>query len=260
MAIIAVMTTAGENLRTQNLAGSGTSRITRIEADSGHVTTETAAMALTDVVTPFNPVRQTTNPQGRALPSDPVAQFRYLDADAVDYEIKGFGIFAGAVMTHYICDDGGATIYPKVAALILDIGLYITARSGDQSTFTFSADLTAPVATTRVLGLTALVTSAELAAALAGADPAGAIEGKVITLQAIYDSRSGFGAPRATSAQLQAALAGGDPAGAIENNVISLQNMYDRRGDFGVNSIIQDNAPTAQQIAAAPVPTIWYIY
>ena len=127
----------------------------------GHVTTEALAMALTDVVTPFVPVRETTNPQGRALPNDPVAQFRYLDADAVDYEIKGFGIFAGATMTHYICDDAGATIYQKTAGLILDVILYITARSGDQATFTFSDDLTAPVATEVVPGLVRLATPSE---------------------------------------------------------------------------------------------------
>ena len=165
MAIISVMTTAGETLRTDNIANGTTSQITRIEADMGHVTTVAAAKALTDVVTPFVPVRETTNPQGKALPSDPVAQFGYLDADAVDYNIVGFGIFAGNTMTHYICDDGGATIYPKTAGLILNVALYITAESGDQATFAFSDDLTAPLATEVVPGLVRLATPAEIAGA-----------------------------------------------------------------------------------------------
>ena len=167
MAIISVMTTAGETLRAQNVALGTTSQTTRIEADMGHVTTAALAMALTDVVTPFVPVRETTNPQGRALPNDPVAQFRYLDAAAVNYDITGFGIFAGATMTHYICDDAGAAIYQKTAGLILDVILYITARSGDQATFTFSDDLTAPVGTEAVPGLVRLATLAEAQAIIA---------------------------------------------------------------------------------------------
>ena len=97
MAIISVMTDAGETLRTQDVANGTSSQVTRIEADMGFVATAALAQALTDVATPFVPVRETTNPQGKALANDPVAQFRYLDADAVDYEIKGFGIFAGSV-------------------------------------------------------------------------------------------------------------------------------------------------------------------
>ena len=162
MAIINVMTDDGETLRASDVAAGTTSQVTRIEADMGHVTTAALARALTDVVIPHAPVRETTNPQGRALASDPVAQFRYLDAAAVDYNIVGFGIFAGATMTHYICDDAGATIYPKTAGLILDVVLYIVAESGDQATFTFSDDLMAPVATTVVPGLVRLATDANV--------------------------------------------------------------------------------------------------
>lgn len=199
MAIISVITSAGETLRTQDLANGTTSQVDRIEADAGHVTTVAAAMALTDVVTPFTPVRETTNPQGRALPNDPVAQFRYLDADAVDYGIVGFGIFAGATMTHYICDDGGATIYQKTAGLILDIILHITARSGDQATFTFSDDLAAPLATEIVPGLVRRATSNELRDALAGNNPPAADENDAVTLQAMYDRRDDFGSPDAST-------------------------------------------------------------
>ena len=171
MAIINVMTDAGEALRADNVANDTSSQVTRIEADMGHVATAALAMALADVVAPFAPMRETTNPQGRALPSDPVAQFRYLDADAVDYDIKGFGIFAGATMTHYICDDAGATIYQKTAGLILDVILYITAQSGDQATFTFSDDLMAPLATTGTPGLVRRATATRLENALGGTDP-----------------------------------------------------------------------------------------
>ena len=189
MAIINVMTDAGETLRADNVANGTTSQVTRIEADMGHVTTAALARALTDVVIPFVPVRETTNPQGRSLASDPVAQFRYLDAAAVNYDIVGFGIFAGATMTHYICDDAGATIYQKTAGLILDVILYITAQSGDQATFTFSDDLMAPVATTLVPGLVRTATSGQLQAALGGANPPASVEDSAVTLQTMYDRR-----------------------------------------------------------------------
>ena len=181
MAIISVMTADGENLRAQNIANGSTSQIDRIEAAMGHVATAALARALSDVVTPFVPVRQINNPQGRALASDPVAQFRYQDGAQVDYNIVEFGVFAGTVMTHYICDDAGGTIYPKTASLLLDVVLHITATSGDQATFTFDADLTAPVATTGTPGLVRLATDVE-----AQATGANASDQRVPTLSKLW--------------------------------------------------------------------------
>ena len=260
MAIINEMTDAGETLRADNVANGTTSQVTRIEADMGHVTTAALARALTDVVIPFVPVRETTNPQGRALASDPVAQFRYLDAAAVNYNIVGFGIFAGNVMTHYICDDAGATIYPKTAGLILDVVLYIVAESGDQATFTFSDDLVAPLATEVVPGLLRKATDAE-----ADATEANALDTVVPTMAKVWrwwnnaitklllrtrlgmataqQARAGSGdgvmtaeltseavgalAPNATSDQVRATLGGTDPASAIEDNTLTLQALFD---------------------------------
>ena len=237
MAIISVMTDAGETLRTQDVANGTSSQVTRIEADMGFVATAALAQALTDVVTPFVPVRETTNPQGKALANDPVAQFRYLDADAVDYAIKGFGIFAGATMTHYICDDGGATIYPKTAGLILDVVLYITARSGDQATFTFSDDLAAPVATALVPGLVRLATDANVANPPANAralttDNVDAVLAEVPAAATTPDASTTVGGKveLATAAEVLSALQGNNPGNAIEDNVPTLQTLYDRRG------------------------------
>ena len=176
MAIIAVMTNAGENLRAQNLAGSLTSQITRIEADAGYVATIAAAEALTDVVTPFTPVREATNPDGKALANDPVFQCRYLDpsSDATlgNYDIKGFGVFAGDVMAFYICDSAGAVLREKRPTAILEQNIYITVSSGDLSTFTFQDALPAPLATELVPGLVRLATDAEVKADAPPADKA----------------------------------------------------------------------------------------
>lgn len=163
MAIIAVLTDVGEQLRAQHLVDGTTYQITKIKADGGHVTTAALARARTDIVTPFVPARENDNPQGVALVHDPVAQVRYIDSASVTYPIKGFGIFAGAQMTHYVCDDAGATLYVKTPTLTLDVGIYIAVASGDQAAFTFQEAAANALATTESPGLVELATDAEVA-------------------------------------------------------------------------------------------------
>ena len=239
MAIISVMTTDGENLRSDNVANGTTSQVDRIEAASGHVATAALARALSDVVTPFVPVRETNNPQGRALSADPVAQFRYQDGAQVTYNIVEFGVFAGNVMTHYICDDAGGTIYPKTPSLLLDVVLHITATSGDQATFTFDADLMAPVATTGTPGLVRLATDADVgnppaAARALTTDNVDALLAEVPAAAVTPDASTTVKGKveLATAAEVLSALQGNDPGSAIEDNVPTLQALYDRRGQL----------------------------
>ena len=210
----------GEQLRAQHLIDGVSYQITKIKAGSGHVATAALARARTDIVTPFVPARENDSPQGIALANDPVAQVRYIDAASVTYDIKEFGAFAGTQMTHYICDDGGATLYPKTPTLTLDVGLYIAVASGDQAAFTFGDEIKAPLATNLVPGLTRLATGTEVGNAIDGTDPTGAAENKVPTLQAIFDNRAKFGTPH----------------------------------------VAQTAAPTSTQITNAEAGTVWLVY
>ena len=137
MALIAVLTDAGAQLRTDNIANSTTSDVSLLAAGEGNVATAALARAQAALVSPFATPRENADPPGNALPNDPVIQFQYLDPASVDYDITEFGLFAGAVMTHYICDDAGATLYSKTATLQLDVRFYIAFASGDFSTFNF---------------------------------------------------------------------------------------------------------------------------
>ena len=164
MALIMTLTDYGEQRRAQNLIDDSTFRVVKIKAGAGHVATAAAARALTDIVTPFVPVRENDNPQGVTLANDPVAQFRYQDTASVNYEIKEFGVFVSGGMTHYACDDGGATLAEKTPQLALDQHLYFTVTSGDQAAFTFASEMPAPLATNLTPGLVRRATAAGLVA------------------------------------------------------------------------------------------------
>ena len=163
MAIIAVLTDVGEQLRAQHLVDGTTYQITKIKAGAGHVTTAALAVARTDIVTPLVPARENDNPAGVALAHDPVAQVRYVDPASVTYDIKEFGVFVGTQMTHFICDDAGAILYHKTPTLTLDVGIYIAVASGDQAAFTFQEAAANALATTEQTGLVELASDAEVA-------------------------------------------------------------------------------------------------
>lgn len=129
MALIEVVTTAGENLNAQALGAGADERITRIEVGQGFVDTEAKAKAVTGVQTPFNPKREALSPP--VFTVENTAQTTYFDSQAVTYDFTEMAIFAGDVCMHYQCDDAGAVIGQKRPGVAVQFGTVFVFEGGD---------------------------------------------------------------------------------------------------------------------------------
>lgn len=153
MARIRTVTDAGNALNAQALRDDVNQAVTRIELGTGHVTTAALARARTGVVTPFAPRRESLTPPVLAEAGNPVAQVIYFEEpDGNTYDYNEIAVMAGSTCLYYECDDAGATIGTKEAAVALAIHIAFVFSNGDPALvarqFVF-----APLATQRNPGM-----------------------------------------------------------------------------------------------------------
>ena len=132
MARIRTVTDAGNALNAQALRDDVNQAVTRIELGTGHVTTAALARARTGVVTPFAPRNESLNPPILAEAGNPVAQVIYFEEpDGDTYDYNEIAVMAGSTCIYYECDDAGATIGTKEAAVALAIHIALVFSNGD---------------------------------------------------------------------------------------------------------------------------------
>lgn len=167
MAIINEITNLGLTANAANLAASTHSPVVRIEVGSGFVSTAAAARALTDIRTPFSPVRQNNSPVGQvdgATEGNPTSKFQVAYRDSVvgnQYVIRELGVFitynGTETLMGYICDDAGASLGSKVSDTPLVLGANFSFSNGAIAQLRFSEDFNfSPLANEDTYGLVRL--------------------------------------------------------------------------------------------------------
>ena len=153
MAMIDVYTTAGRALLMQAQVAQTDLTVALVKVGTGHVATAAAARALVDIVTPFLPVREFASPPSFA--GEDTFQVSLFAAGSDAFTVNEIGVFVGATMVRYICDDGGAAVFSKPVNAASLQGFVLTFEDGEVRIATVDY-VVQPVATTHNYGLVRL--------------------------------------------------------------------------------------------------------
>lgn len=151
-----IATAAGLALQAQNLSAGTMSQIDKIKAGSG---SQAPAASLTDILTPFSPVKEIDNPSGDVDAAR--MSVRYIDeSPASGYTINEYGYFAGSTMVAYEGDASGLGEVVTAGQLFIHEAVIIFANNS-LSTFTFASPSNAPDWSTVTAGKVRRATQAE---------------------------------------------------------------------------------------------------
>lgn len=158
MAVIDVVTQAGLDLNAQSFTPGNRPHVTAIKVGTGHVTSEAAAIALSDLVA-HTSAYDHNNPPVEAEGNE--AQTTYVNTDRTQqYPINEIGVFSGNTLIKYVCSDDGTPLLTKSVGLTLLIPLRIRYSNGDAQLQGVSYAVT-PLATKLILGLMRFATLVE---------------------------------------------------------------------------------------------------
>lgn len=163
--------------------------ITRLKLGTANYTPDGTE---TDITTPFDPVREFTNPAGSA--SGNSFQFVFQDDSSDTYTVGELGVFAGDVLFAIASDTSDIFTKGSAPLVIPSIYTFATTSTGN---ITFNASATFVAATTEAAGLIEIATNTEAATgtdtnrAVTPAGMHGYVEGLFATQTEYNNSTSG---------------------------------------------------------------------
>ena len=152
-----IVTSAGEAALATAVASGSDFPINRIKLGTGQYAPSRAA---TDIVSPFSPVREFTNPSGSISGND--LQFTFHDEGTDTYNVGEVGVFSGNtlfIIASQVASSG--YIFAKTGSIPLIIPVAITLTGLTATAITFTTSQAVPIATLNTAGVIQLATDGE---------------------------------------------------------------------------------------------------